>query len=373
MELTEKVIKFAEGKDYPFILLDLDIIENNYMRLKNSINYSEIFYAVKANSTRRIVEKLVKLNSSFDVASVGELDLVLELGADVSKISFGNPIKKSKDIKYAYDKGVRIFVADEFVEVDKIAVHAPGVKLFVRIEMSDTDSDWPLTKKFGTNVDKAAEILRYAKKAGLEPFGVSFHVGSQCYDKYIWKTALLNVKDIFDHLKKDGINLKFINTGGGMPVKHIREIPKVEEISKIINDTVNEYFSGYDDLIVGVEPGRSMVGNAGLLCANVILRSEKEKNDWVYIDAGVFHGLMETIQGFRYEVVVPGRNGEKELFTLSGPTCDSVDTVYDEINLPKDIAIEDKVFFINAGAYTTGYLTHFNGILPPQIFFTDEI
>lgn len=373
MELTERIIDFAKKSEAPFILLDLESVEKNYNRLKSSIKRSEIFYAVKANSTKRIVERLVKLGSSFDVASVGELDLVLELGADISKVSFGNTIKKVKDIKYAYEKGVKIFVADEFVEIDKIAANAPGVKLFVRIEMSDSDSDWPLTKKFGTNVDKAAELLRYAKKMGLEPFGVSFHVGSQCYDKYVWKSALLNVKDIFEHLKKDGINLKFINTGGGMPVKHLRDIPTVEEISQVINETVDEYFEDYEGLIVAAEPGRSMVGNAGILCSKVILRSEKEKNDWIYIDAGVFHGLMETIQGFRYEVIVHGKEGKKQLFTLSGPTCDSVDTIYDEIYLPEDTTMDDIVIFINAGAYTTGYLTTFNGILPPKVYFTDEI
>lgn len=373
MDLTEKLIRATKKIETPALIIDLDIIENNYKSLLENIDNSQIFYAVKANSHAKIIERLVGLGASFDVASIGELNLVLSKKANVKNVSFGNTIKKSKDIKYAYEKGVRIYVADEFLEIDKIAINAPNSKLFVRIQMSDSDSDWPLTKKFGTNIDKAKQLLIYAKEKGLIPYGISFHVGSQCYDKYIWKTALLNVKDIFDDLREKGINLKFINTGGGMPIEHIREIPTIKEISEVINDTIKTSFAEYNDLIVAVEPGRSMVGNAGILISEVILRSEKEKNEWLYIDSGVFHGLMETSQGFKYKVVVPNRKGKLCIYTLSGPTCDSVDTMYDNIELPNDVEIGDRVYFINAGAYTTGYASYFNGIEPPKVYFLNEI
>lgn len=373
MEITQRILDFVMKQDEPVIILDLDIIENNYWRMKNNLKNSTIYYAVKANSEKRILERLVKIGSSFDIASVGELDLMLSLGAEPSKLSFGNTIKKERHIKYAYDKGVRLFVADEFSEIDKIAAQAPNSKIFIRIQMGDSDSDWPLTKKFGTNMEKAVDLMIAAKQKGLEPYGVSFHVGSQCYDKYAWKTALLKVKDVFDHLRKEDITLRFINTGGGMPVHHLREIPEIEDITEMINETIEEHFNTYENLVVATEPGRTLVGDAGLLCANVILRAEKERNEWVYIDAGVFHGLMETIQNFRYEVIVWGRSGEEEDFTLAGPTCDSVDVIYDEIYLPNDIQIGDKVFFINAGAYTTGYSTRFNGIESPKVYYVDEI
>ncbi|NLK62063.1 MAG: type III PLP-dependent enzyme [Fusobacteria bacterium] len=373
MEITQKILDFVMKQEEPVIILDLDIIEKNYWRMKNSLDHSVIYYAVKANSEKRILERLVKIGSSFDIASIGELDLMLSLGADPSKLSYGNTIKKEKHIKYAYDKGVRLFVADEFSEIEKISRQAPGSKVFARIQMGDSDSDWPLTRKFGTNIEKAVDLMILAKEKDLIPYGISFHVGSQCYDKYAWKTALLKVADIFYHLKKEGIELKFINTGGGMPVQYLREIPEIEDITAIINETIIENFEGFDELIVATEPGRTLVGDAGLLCANVILRAEKEKNDWVYLDAGVFHGLMETIQNFRYEVIVWGKNGEEDNFTLAGPTCDSVDVIYDEVYLPNDVNIDDKVFFMNAGSYTTGYSTTFNGIESPKVYYTDEI
>lgn len=373
MKLSNEIIEFSKKSENAILILDIDIVEKNYKNLKKNLNRSEIFYAVKANSDERILKRLISLNSSFDVASIGELELLLRLGAKNNKISFGNTIKKSRDIKAAYNKGIKIFVADEFAEIDKISENAANSKVFVRIEMSDSDSDWPLTKKFGCNIDKAKELLLYIKEKNLKPYGISFHVGSQCYDKYIWKTALLKVHDIFESMREHGIELEFINTGGGMPVKHIREIPKIKEICKVINETIDEYFSSYKNLLIAVEPGRSMVGDAGILVSEVILIADKAKNEWIYLDAGVFHGLMETVQDFRYEILIPNRKGKNKRYTLSGPSCDSVDTLYDDIYLADDIEIGDKVFFINAGAYTTGYSTYFNGIEPPKVVYFEDI
>lgn len=370
MKLNSKIIEKAKSVGTPCLIMDTSIVENNYNKLKNSVKKSQLFYAIKANPHPEIIKKLITLGSSFDVASVGELNLALSLGASPAKISYGNTIKKAKDIAYAYEKGIRLFVADEFSEITRIAKNAPHSKVFIRLQMSKTDSDWPLTKKFGTNMEKAKEMLIKCRDLELEPYGVSFHVGSQCYDIYIWKTALLNVMTIFDELKaEENINLKFINTGGGIPIQHTREIPTIEDISDIINSTIEEFFTDYKDIIVGLEPGRSMVGNAGILATEILLRSSRERSDWLYLDAGIYHGLMETIQDFRYEIVVPERNSEEVLFTLSGPTCDSVDTMYEDIYLPSDISEEDIMYFINAGAYTTGYASYFNGIEPPKTVF----
>lgn len=374
MELSEEIIGKAGKLKTPFLLMDTNIIRENYHTILNSLDNSKVFYAVKANPHPKILKTLRDEGSSFDIASVGELKSLLEIGVNPDKISYGNTIKKREDISFAFSKGVRLFVADELSEVNKVADFAPGSKIFIRLQMSDSDSDWPLTKKFGTNMEKAKELLIHAKNRGLDPYGISFHVGSQCYDIYAWKTALLKVCDIFDHLKSEkGIICKFINTGGGMPVQNIREIPTIQEISDVINIAINEYFSGYDDLIIATEPGRSMVGDAGIMVTEVVLRAERERADWIYLDAGVFHGLMETSQDYMYRIEIPGRTGEEDLFTLSGPTCDSVDTMYDDVYLPEDVNEGDHVYFINAGAYTAGYASHFNGIEPPKTYFMDEI
>jgi ornithine decarboxylase len=165
-----------------------------------------------------------------------------------------------------------------------------------------------------------------------------------------------------------------LNLGGGIPVKHTKPVPEVEEIGEIINESIEEYLGWVKGLRVLSEPGRSMVGNAGIIASRVLLRSRKGTQNWVFLDTGVFHGLMETIENFRYEVLVEGKEySETTTMTLAGPTCDSVDTIYDEIELPINIDYNDIVYFINAGAYTNEYATSFNGIEPLKVYTVEDL
>ncbi|MFN4200891.1 MAG: type III PLP-dependent enzyme, partial [Fervidobacterium gondwanense] len=169
-----------------------------------------------------------------------------------------------------------------------------------------------------------------------------------------------------------GVKMTMINTGGGMPVKYVRSIPAVKDIAKVINEAVEEYLG--DNITVIVEPGRSMVGNAGIMITRVILRSQKSEEKWLYLDAGVFHGLTETIQNIRYRITVDGKEDEElETFVLAGPTCDSVDVMYYDAQLPKSTTIDDLVYFHATGAYTSEYATNFNGIPSPKIVFENGV
>ncbi len=374
MEITEKVRMASKMFRTPFVFMDLDVIEENYRRLISAIPGVRVFYAVKSNSHERVVEKLRDMGSSFDVASKGEIVELLNLGVNPKMMSFGNTIKKEEDIEFAYEQGIELFAADAEMEVEKIAKCAPNSKIYFRLAMGETDSDWPLSKKFGTNIEHVKELVLYANDLGLQPIGVSFHVGSQCYDKYSWQVALMKVADIFWFARLQGIKMNVINLGGGMPIRYVRDIPSVEEIGEVINESIEEYFNFMDRPTLFIEPGRSMVGDAGILVSKVVLKSKKDMSNWVYLDAGVFHGLMETIENLRYKVVVDGKDDHpKKVFTLAGPTCDSVDVIYDEIELPQDITLNDIVYFLNAGAYTAGYSTNFNGIEGPCQIFADEV
>ncbi len=374
MDISERVREIARSNESPFVVMDLDIIESNYQDLIRNIEDVRVFYAVKANSHPRIIKRLYNLGSSFDVASRGEIELLLNMGIPGSRLSFGNTIKKEEDIRFAYNMGIQYFAADAEMELEKIARNAPDAKIYLRLSMNGSDSDWPLSRKFGTNIDHVKRLVLYARDLGLAPVGVSFHVGSQCYDKYSWKDALMQVADVFWFAKLEGIKLNTINLGGGIPIKYVRDIPTVSEIANVINDSIDEYFNFMERPTLFIEPGRSMVGNAGILVSRVLLRSSKEKKDWLYIDAGVYHGLMETIENLRYTLVVDGKeNHPKKTFTLAGPTCDSIDVVYDEVDLPEDTTLGDIVYFLNAGAYTLDYKTHFNGIEGPYAVFLDEV
>ncbi len=375
MEITPDVRLAAKVLNTPFLLLDLDILKSNYRKLLGIIPNLEIFYAVKANSHIRVLETLRDAGSSFDLASIGEIRKLLSLGVDPQRMSFGNTIKREEDIGFAFDHGIEYYAIDAEMEVEKVARNAPGSKVYARLHMSSTDSDWPLSKKFGTDIDHVQSILTYSKTLGLVPYGVSFHVGSQTYNKFKWKEAIMEVAEIFYSLKENhGIELSMINLGGGMPIRHVRPIPTVDEIGTIISDSIANYFQDVPNLRIFIEPGRSMVGDTGTFVSSVLLRSHKQTEEWVYIDAGVFHGLMETIEDFRYEIVVEGREEEEtKIFTLAGPTCDSVDKMYDEVPLPQNTTLGDIMYIKNTGAYTAEYGSYFNGIEPPKVYVLQDI
>ncbi len=358
----------------PFLLIDPKNVVKNYRRLVKAFKKDiEVYYAVKANSHIEFLRHLSREGCSFDVASIGEIMKLISLGVKPERMSFGNTIKKPSDIDIAYTMGIDLFAVDSEMEIDKLAKYAPGSRVFVRIHTSGLESDWPLSKKFGTDVDHAVELVEWARFRGLKPIGVSFHVGSQNYNPKNWEIAIKDTAYVFEQsAKKHRIILDFVNTGGGWPVKHVKPIPAVEEIAEVIESSVEKYIGR--DVVIATEPGRYMVGNAGTLVSTVILRSKRMGSEWVYIDAGVFHGLMETIEDFRYEVVVYGKeDAPKKTFTLAGPTCDSVDVIYDEIELPENVTEGDKVIFINAGAYTVEYGTNFNGIPSPAVYTVEQV
>ena len=373
MFITPEVSRAAKVLKTPFMIMDLQYVRNNYFDIVNHVSNVQVFYAVKANSHPRVIELLSNLGSNFDVASRGEIDKLLSIGVSPERMSFGNTIKKVEDIAYAAEVGVKYFAVDSEMEVEKIAAHAPGSLVYGRIATSGGDSDWPLSRKFGTDIDHIISIMDYADKLGLDAYGVSFHVGSQNYNPENWEIAIRDSSKIFDVLRSRGINIRMLNLGGGMPVKHVREIPSVGTISQVINKSIENYLGSVQNLEIFIEPGRSMVGHAGIMASQVVLRSKKGNDEWVYLDAGVFHGLAETIEDFRYEVLTEGKiDDKKKNFKLAGPTCDSVDTIYESVALPKSIGYGDIVYFINTGAYTVEYGTHFNGIEPPYIVFVEE-
>ncbi len=372
VSILEKLPKLVKARETPFLLLDLEKIKNNYNDLKRVIKNVEIYYAVKSNSSMSVVTLLKNLGCNFDVASMGEIDNLIDLGVEPEQMSFGNTIKKEKDIRTAYDLGINLFVADCEAEVEKIAKNAPGSDLFIRLATQGIDSDWPLTGKFGTDIDSAKELGILAAKKGLNPIGISFHVGSQCYNPYNWKTAIMEAVEFFEHLEENGLHPYYINLGGGFPTPYLKPIPSMDEIGEVINDALEYYFEDRKLKIV-VEPGRYMVGDAGLLVSKVILTSNRLGKDWVYVDTGVFHGLTEVLGGIMYPVgFYDGETLDKieiekeKIVTLAGPTCDSFDIIYEDYSVPDSLKMEDYMVFYSAGAYTAGYNTYFNSIKGPS-------
>jgi ornithine decarboxylase len=175
--------------DGPCLVVDLDIVRENYRAFAKALPDSRIFYAVKANPAPELLALLVSLGSCFDTASVAEIEMVLAAGATPERISFGNTIKKERDIARAHALGVRLFAVDCKAEVEKIARAAPGAKVFCRFLFGCAGAEWPLSRKFGCDPEMAADVLDHAQRLGLDPCGVSFHVGSQQRRTAAWDEA----------------------------------------------------------------------------------------------------------------------------------------------------------------------------------------
>ena len=374
-------LDFSKDFETPFIVVNLRRIRESYLRLRESFPFAKVYYAVKANPDKAVITLLSELGSCFDIASRYELDLVLSLGVSPDRLSYGNTIKKAKDVAYFYEKGVRLFVTDSKEDLKNIAACAPGSRIFARLLMENTgDADWPLSRKFGCHPDMAYELLVEAKSLRLDPYGVSFHVGSQQKDIGQWKDALAKTKQLFSSLKEEkGITLSLINLGGGFPATYIHPTNDLSLYASEINQYLADNF-GSDIPEIILEPGRSLVGNSGILTTEVVLISKKNNaalNRWVYLDAGLFNGLFETLnESIKFPIVTSSDdpNGKKAEVILAGPTCDSTDILYEDYkySLPVDLKIGDKVYFLTTGAYTASYASVcFNGFPPIKAYFMD--
>jgi ornithine decarboxylase len=358
----------------PCLIVDLDIIERNFVALRTALPVARVFYAVKANPARDVVRRLVKLGSSFDVASPGEIDLVMSAGAKAHQISFGNTIKKERDIKYAFDRGVRLFAFDSEAELQKLARSAPGAQVFCRILTSCDGADWPLSRKFGCEVSMAYELLLKAKRLGLQPIGVSFHVGSQQTRLDQWHTPLAEAAELFSNLKQHGVELTLVNIGGGLPARYRDAIEPVQAYATAIQDAFAAHFGAALPEII-IEPGRSLVGDSGVIEAEVVLISKKSASEevrWVYLDIGKFGGLAETLdEAIKYRLEILGRRGASGPVIIAGPSCDSADILYEKFQyqLPLSLKVGDKIRIHATGAYTASYSSvGFNGFAPLKTY-----
>jgi len=370
--MTERILQFlartpGEG---PRLVVDLDVVRDNYRNFARALPDTRVFYAVKANPAPEILALLAGLGACFDCASVPEIEQALAAGATSERISYGNTIKKERDVARAFALGVRLYAVDCEAEVEKIARAAPGSRVFCRILCDGAGAEWPLSRKFGCEPEMAARVLEQAHRLGLVAYGLSFHVGSQQRDPRMWDGALRASAAIFRDLAERGIELQMLNLGGGFPTRYLKDVPAVKVYVRTIFRALRRHFGNRIPETI-IEPGRGMVGNAGIIEAEVVLISKKSDADphrWVYLDIGKFNGLAETMdEMIRYPIRTDFDEDETGPCMLAGPSCDSVDVLYEKAPylLPVSLEIGAKVLIEGTGAYTTTYSSvGFNGFAP---------
>lgn len=358
----------------PCLWINLGQVRANYLRLADSFPIGSVWYAVKANPAPQVLALLASLGAGFDVASAAEAAACLAAGADPERISFGNTIKRPCDIEAAFRSGIRSFTFDCEDELEKIRAHAPGAKVVCRLLVPNDGAVWKLNHKFGCPPNEAARLLLRAMHLGLRPHGLTFHVGSQQTQIDAWVRGIDVSARVFRALLANGVQLRLLNLGGGIPVTYTTCVPSAERIERGICEAIATHFAGDTIPEFVLEPGRAVVATAGVVRSEVLLRSNRtDGNRWIYLDVGRFGGLPETAGGATRYPLVPERSDdvEAEPVVLAGPTCDGDDVLYgvsEGYRLPANIATGDSVLLLGTGAYTASYSSvGFNGIAPLAI------
>jgi len=365
VSLDFEIVRQAARQKYtrPFLILDTAIVRAKARRFRAAMPRVRPHYAVKANPDRRVLKVLAQEGCGFEIASTAELDLLLSLGVNPAEVFFSNPMKSRESIAYAAAKGVEWYVIDSLDELRRVFEVKPSAKHYLRIATPNIGSDWPLSGKFGAGAGDAREIIAAAAKLGADLAGITFHVGSQCRNPENWRVALEKARGLFDLMTKAGLKPRLLNIGGGYPVRHVKPIPSIEVIGNVVNEGLKAF---PDDVQVIAEPGRYLVSDAGYFVCRVLGTANRAGKRWMHWDAGLFGGVIEASEGLRYRIRTD-RSGPDVVWTVGGPTCDSVDIVMRDEPLPSDLQEGDYVYIRNAGAYTTAYASQFNGFPLPEV------
>ncbi|HST74085.1 MAG TPA: type III PLP-dependent enzyme [Acetobacteraceae bacterium] len=370
--MTPKIARFLIERQpaTPCLVVDTDRVAENFRALRRALPLARIYYAVKANPAPAVLDRLVTLGSQFDAAGIEEVEACLEAGARPAEISFGNTIKKVSAIRRAHEAGVTMFAFDSIEELEKLASHAPGSQVYCRILVENAGADWPLSRKFGTTIETARELMLRAGELGLDPFGLSFHVGSQQTTTAAYEAAIGRVAMLFTDLKDAGVNVRMVNLGGGFPTRYRDDVPDIDQFASAIMGAMTEHFGNALPEMV-IEPGRFVVGDAGVVSSEVVLVCHRHKDDpvrWVYLDIGRFGGLAETEgEAIKYRITTPHNGGPTGPVAIAGPTCDGADILYEKSNyrLPLALTCGDRVELLSTGAYVSTYASQrFNGFAP---------
>lgn len=367
-------LELLEDKRYttPCIITDLQKFRDNVQLLNDLLPKVGIYYAIKSRSDREVIEALDSIVDGYDIASYGEYKLLQEVGVNPKRVFYSNPVKIPNHITHTYREGVRYFAFDSLDEVKKLAKLAPEANVYLRVKVSDYGSKFPLSSKFGVDPIHAVAYADTARELGLNVCGLAFHVGSQSENPQTWKVAFKTAGQIIERLEAAGIKVTLLNIGGGFPVMYTEQIASIKHLAEVINKSIEEYIPSYIKVVA--EPGRFVSANTSVIVSSVIAREHRGGTEWLFLDMGVFQGLMEPLEMREWRYPVFSRYGRQAAdfsrpFVLTGPTCDAYDTIGFDYQLPSNIDVGDRVYIAMSGAYTTVYQSHFNGFNPPTVHY----
>lgn len=368
-DFRKQVTDLAKKHGTPLFVIRTSKLLDQLKRFQTLMPRVKPFYAVKSNSHPSILKTFADAGTGFDVASVEEMRMLIDLGVGPERMIYANTVKKPEALKYAVENKIDLMTFDSEYELNKIAQYAPNARVLVRIKVPNVGSIVELSLKFGAEPMDAIPFLIKAIRLGLRPVGVSFHVGSQNTHVANYLDSLELVSIIFKdaHLKQ--IPLEILDIGGGFPIRHFdHDKDLFAKTAAQINKELNRMFPR--DVQVIAEPGRVLCGPAGVLIMKIVGKSIRNNKHWYYLDDGVYGSLSGIVYDHcKYQFRVLKR-GITQITTLAGPTCDSFDIISTSEELP-ELDIGDIIYVENIGAYSWVTATNFNGIPPAQVVTVD--
>ena len=359
----------------PYLIIDKSQITQQVLKFKHALPKVTPHYAVKANPLPEVLLHLNDMDVNFEIASEGELNLLKSLGVKPHRIIFSNPIKSASSIKAAYEFGIEWFAFDNLEELLKLKKLAPNAHYELRISTNGKGSVWPLTKKFGVDIQDAINLVELAAQHKINIAGLTFHVGSQCTDSNSWIAAIEDCKNLISVMQNNNMNLCMLNIGGGFPSQLNESQLDFDYLMKPVNKALQQLKKDIvkdntQPLKVCAEPGRFLVSSSGTLFCQVISTTIKKGLPWAFLDCGYYNGLMELSEDFGY-TFKSTKKGEMIPWTIAGPTCDSVDCFKPKYNLPHNLQAEDIISINNMGAYVSTCATSFNGFSGPKVYLIE--
>lgn len=365
----EETEALAQEYGTPLLVLSLEQIEKNYRLLRTHLPRVKVFYAIKANPHRRILELMRDLGSNFDVASDGEIMELSSLGVDGSRMIYANPMKTVNGLRACRNAGVGKMTFDSAGEIDKMARECPGATVLLRIRIDNSSAHVDLNKKFGAAREQALELLLKARDAGLDAAGIAFHVGSQTTSADPYLYALDIAREIFEEAAAAGMQLRIMDIGGGFPIPEPKVRFNLQEMLNQINARLDEDFPGVE---IWAEPGRFICGTAVNLITSVIGVTERGGQPWYFLDEGLygtFSGVLFDQWDFK---LISFKEGEQVAATFAGPSCDSLDIMFrGKMTVRQEEG--DLILVPICGAYTSASATTFNGFSKANFVIWEDV
>lgn len=354
----------------PLLVMDCEELRNRYRLLQEQLPGAELYYAIKAFAHPAALEVLNNLGANFDVASAGEIDLLRDLQISGRQTIHTHPIKKDADIKAALRGGSTTFVVDNIDELKKLIPYKQRIGLLLRVSFRSDSAKIDLSRKFGCAPDQVVELVSQAAELGVHVRGLSFHVGSQSLTSDAHVDAIKRCSALIREIEqREDRPMDLLDIGGGFPVDYAMTGFDAESYFAPIRSALKEL---PEHISVIAEPGRFLIAPAVTGISSVTGKAKRGDYLWYYLDDGIYGSYSgQLFDHTSYPLQIFNDTPERQRSILAGPTCDSIDIIAEDVELP-ELEEGDLVIGHMMGAYTDATSTRFNSLAGAKIVVTNK-